>query len=79
MKPRIKLTPYYDELKVNGAWVREIWLVTDEQTRRLGFASKKANGLWSAVFSHPSSSEVIKRICPTFRTVKTVVSVALEV
>lgn len=60
MTPRIKLLPYRREGKVNGAWVYEIMLVTSEQERRLGFASKTAEGLWSCVFSHPSSSEVIK-------------------
>lgn len=79
MTPRIKLLPYRQESKVNGAWVYEIMLVTSEQERRLGFASKTADGLWSCVFSHPSSSEVIKRLTPTLRTVRRSVSVAIGI
>jgi hypothetical protein len=79
MTPRIKLLPYRQEGKVNGAWVYEIILVTSEQERRLGFASKTAEGLWSCVFSHPSSSEVIKRRTPTLRTVRCSVSIAIGI
>lgn len=79
MTPRIKLLPYRKEGKVNGAWVYEIMLVTSEQERRLGFASKTADGLWSCVFSHPSSSEVIKRLTPTLRTVRCSVSIAIGI
>lgn len=78
MTPRIKLTPYRKEGKVNGAWVYRIWLVTVEQERHLGFAQRTPSGIWSAVFSNPSSSEVIKRLTPSLRAVRPTVAVALR-
>ena len=77
MMPRIKLTAYKQEGRVNGAWVREIWLVTSEQVRTLGFVSKTAEQHWSAVFIDPSSSAVIKRRCPSLRAARAAVAVAL--
>lgn len=77
MTPRIKLTPYRQEVKVNGAWVYRIWLVTEEQTRHLGCAQRTHYGIWSAVFFHPCSSEVMKRLTPSLRTVRPTVAVAL--
>ena len=74
MTPRIKLLPYRKEGKVNGAWVYEIILVTSEQERRLGFASKTAEGLWSCVFSDPSSSEVIKILVRYYGWIRRVVA-----
>ena len=79
MTPRIKLLPYRKEGKVNGAWVYEIILVTSEQERRLGFASKTAEGLWSCVFSHPSSSEVIKILVRYYGWIRRVVARAIGI
>lgn len=79
MTPRIKITPYKDEDQVNGHWVHRIWLVTDEQTRHLGFASKTVDGTWRGYFSDPSSSQVLRLTAPTFRAVRAVVASAIGI
>jgi hypothetical protein len=79
MTPRIKLLPYRQEGKVNGAWVYEIILVTSEQERRLGFASKTEQRLWSVVFSNPSSSQVIKSLTPYQCHINTLVARAIGI
>lgn len=85
MTPRIRLVPYKEGGKVDGAYLYQIWLVRGKDTHFLGFATRTRNvwgtrrHVWELVFSDPCRPKLIHRTAPRLNTVRIIVAATLNI